>query len=39
MAQNVAGYNWIDLNMGLIKAAVVMVPASVILALISLMKV
>lgn len=32
------GYTWADLNMGLLKAAAITVPASVILALISMMR-
>jgi hypothetical protein len=36
MAEGVPGYNWKALNVGLIKAAAVMTPVSIILALISL---
>lgn len=38
MAEGVPGYTWRNLNLGLLKAAALMVPMSVILASISLMR-
>jgi len=38
MGEGVPGYNWKDINMGLIKLAVVMIPVSMILAFISLLR-
>jgi hypothetical protein len=39
MAENAPGYSWIDLNIGLVKTAAIMVPVSLILSFISLMRV